>query len=548
MMRLRALEVSDFRKFDRPVRLDGLADGINVLAEPNEFGKSTLLAAIKAVLFEKHRARGKVGERMQHHRNATSPVLGLRFELADGVHHIEKRFMHREPYARLILPDGTRLEGDAAEERLQALLGFDPAGARGANADSLGLWGALWVGQKEAAQQPALPETGRATLHACLEAELGAVAGGDRSGALGQEVRAELFKLLDGNGKPKGRLREVAEGCAAAEDGIARLRDKRAAFEGIIGDLTRRRRDLAGASNAAEDARLGTDLAEARRRRDVALRHKDRLQAAVAALDLVERRHADAVAETERRAARRAAIAAVGTTLADAAGTETRLQDEQDAAAAELRLARDVLAATEREAAAAALAQRAANDVSALVMRSDRLTHQSAQLDRAVAAQAAISRLTGELSAQPATAARLKAVTDATLALDRARSLLDAQATEVEFALDVAAGDRVEVAGTVLPPGRTTLRVVGDTAITIAGLGRMWVRPAIRDRQVLLDTVAAAETGLAEALTAIGAADPAEAARRAAARTELAGQLGLAEAALRADTPGDAAGGLKPGL
>ncbi len=67
MMRLRSLEVSDFRKFDRPVRLDGLVDGINVLAEPNEFGKSTLLAAIKTVLFEKHRARGKVGERMQHH-------------------------------------------------------------------------------------------------------------------------------------------------------------------------------------------------------------------------------------------------------------------------------------------------------------------------------------------------------------------------------------------------------------------------------------------------------------------------------------------------
>ena len=52
MMRISSFEISDFRKFDRPVRLEGLGNGINLLAEPNEFGKSTLLAAFKAVLFE----------------------------------------------------------------------------------------------------------------------------------------------------------------------------------------------------------------------------------------------------------------------------------------------------------------------------------------------------------------------------------------------------------------------------------------------------------------------------------------------------------------
>ena len=99
MMRLRSFEIRDFRKFDRPVRLEGLGDGINVLAEPNEFGKSTLLAALKTVLFEQHRTKGKVGEAMRHFKHATSPVLGLEFDLADGRHRLEKRFMHREPYA-----------------------------------------------------------------------------------------------------------------------------------------------------------------------------------------------------------------------------------------------------------------------------------------------------------------------------------------------------------------------------------------------------------------------------------------------------------------
>ena len=76
------------------------------------------------------------------------------FELADGLHRIEKRFLHRDPYARLTLPDGTRIEGDEAEERLQALVGFTAGGKRGASDESRGVWGALWVDQQMAPQHP----------------------------------------------------------------------------------------------------------------------------------------------------------------------------------------------------------------------------------------------------------------------------------------------------------------------------------------------------------------------------------------------------------
>ncbi len=475
-------------------------------------------------------------------------MLSLRFELADGLHHIEKRFMHREPYARLTLPDGTRLEGDTAEERLQALLGFDPAGPRGATSDSLGLWGALWVAQKEATQQPTLPETGRATLHACLEAELGTMAGGDRSGAVSAQVRAELFKLLDGNGKPKGRLKAVGEQLATAEAAITQLRGKRTALDGTITELARLRRELAHVGDAGQDASLAADLVEARTRRDAALRHKGLLQAAVATLGLAERRHAEAQDETARRTARRAAIVAVEKILAAATATEARLLEEQEAAETVLTRQRAELDEAELAAGAAALQLRTANAVVSLVMRSAQAAGRADQLSRAVAAQSEVSRLTGELSAHPATAARLQAVTTAAATLDRARSVLDAQATEVEFDLDPGAGRRVEVAGEALSSGRTSLRLVGDTAIIIAGVGRVWIRPAIRDRQVLLDTVSTAQGDLDDALVAIGATSSAEAVVKAAARAELDRQLGTAEATLKAETPGDPADELKPGL
>ncbi len=62
-MRLRRVEVRSFRKIGHLV-VDGLSDGLNVIVGDNEAGKSTLLAAMRAALFEKHRVRGEAAEAM----------------------------------------------------------------------------------------------------------------------------------------------------------------------------------------------------------------------------------------------------------------------------------------------------------------------------------------------------------------------------------------------------------------------------------------------------------------------------------------------------
>ena len=548
MMRLRSFEVSDFRKFDRPVRLEGLGDGINVLAEPNEFGKSTLLAAVKAVLFEQHRAKGKLGEAMRHYQNLTSPVLKLGFELNDGLHRIEKRFMHREPYARLTLPDGTRIEGDEAEERLQELLGFGPPGKSGATADSVGLWGALWVAQQASVKQPELQAIGRATLHGCLENELGTLAGGDRSFLLSSQVKTELFTLIDGNGNPKGRLKEAGAQLATLDASLGQLRDKRAAMGTMIHDLAQLRRDLSHASDANADKILVDDLGDARRRRDAALQHQHVLSSAVAALKLAEQHHFEAEAEGKRRTDRRSKITAAEAAQAAAREVEVRLLEEQVGAQALLADRRDALRSAEAAATTAAEALRQANAVSSLVMRSDQVVRLGAQLGRATAAQAEVNRLTGQLSANPADAPRMRAVTDASGALDRARSVLDALATEVAIDLEPGGVGRLQVSSIMLADRSTVLRIVEDTTIDIVGIGRIRVRPAIKEQATLQAEVASAEAGLAAALRVISAADLAEAARMETARSSLSAQLKAAEAVLKAEAPGEAAIGLKPGL
>ena len=55
-MLLRELRVEQLRQFREPYVLDELSPGLNLLTGPNEAGKSTLVRAIRAAFFERHRS------------------------------------------------------------------------------------------------------------------------------------------------------------------------------------------------------------------------------------------------------------------------------------------------------------------------------------------------------------------------------------------------------------------------------------------------------------------------------------------------------------
>src|SRR5690606_9249637 len=109
---------------------------------------------------------------------------------------IEKRFLSREPFARLTLPDGNRVEGDAAEERLQELLRFSEPGLRGASAETIGLWSALLVQQGRSFLPPEFAPEAGSQLAAALQAELGKLAGGPGSSAIPAAVDAARYEIL----------------------------------------------------------------------------------------------------------------------------------------------------------------------------------------------------------------------------------------------------------------------------------------------------------------------------------------------------------------
>ena len=51
-MKIKAIRLKEVGRFSAPIALEGLSGGLDVLSGPNEFGKSTILKAVKAALFD----------------------------------------------------------------------------------------------------------------------------------------------------------------------------------------------------------------------------------------------------------------------------------------------------------------------------------------------------------------------------------------------------------------------------------------------------------------------------------------------------------------
>ena len=167
-MKLRRLTVNQFKRFTVPTQLGELGDGLNLVIGPNELGKSTLLDALRAVLFERYNSKAQPIVALQNDRSGAAPVVELVFEVNGAEYTLTKRFVN-SPHARLLCPDGTLLQADAAESELRSLLGFAQAGNRGATSETLGMWGVLWARQGQSFGRPDLPGSALESLSAGLE-------------------------------------------------------------------------------------------------------------------------------------------------------------------------------------------------------------------------------------------------------------------------------------------------------------------------------------------------------------------------------------------
>ena len=241
-MRLRRIEIAQFRKLAGPVVLDDLDDGLIVISGDNEEGKSTVLAALKAAFFEHHTVGGAVREAMAPHRGGM-PEIAVEFECGGELHRLRKAFRR----AGVVLESaGHRLQDDAAERRLQELLRFERRQARSPRPENSGVQALFWVDQATAFRDFDGVAGGRDRLSAAIAVEVGAVAGGDsarRLLAVARERAAGYF--TPGRQQETGALKAAGERLRELGVEHAELDRRRREFDARVDQLGRLRGERA---------------------------------------------------------------------------------------------------------------------------------------------------------------------------------------------------------------------------------------------------------------------------------------------------------------
>jgi uncharacterized protein YhaN len=205
--------------------VSGLKDGVNIITGENETGKSTLLAAVQAALFQRHNVTGKVLDDMQPYGCAVRPQVKLHFELNEGVYQLQKTFGGSSGSAELADPGGRRFSNHDADHKLEELLNFQAASRGGTKFHELGIWPLFWVEQGTTFQTLNINARVRATVQSSLRKEVGDILVGE-SGSRLKNRFAELYSrfFTPKTGVPTGELSAARKDLSRLE---SLLKDKR---------------------------------------------------------------------------------------------------------------------------------------------------------------------------------------------------------------------------------------------------------------------------------------------------------------------------------
>ena len=502
-MKLRSIAVNQFKKFTVPMRLDAIENGLNVVVGPNEMGKSTLLDALRAVLFEKYSSRAQPIVALQNDRNQAGPVVELAFELDGGMYRVTKRFV-KKPYARLSCPDGRTLEGDVAEDTLRSLLGFDEPGKTGAKAETLGMWSVLWVQQGQSFGALDLPESARSNLHSALESEVGTVLGGRRGRALPRAIEKQLGELVTSNSKPRSAYKDLIEKTAALQSELDGLNTRRQELAKTLDDLEEAQETVARLSAGDRDQTDQTELTDARKRHGQLTELEARIAAAASDLELKKRNLEQATDAQTERAGLKKTIATEEEAVEQAGQRlENVIQQERDA-----RSQLDALRAGVREAEAAVtqadgVVSRQRRTLAA-VERQARIRELESRCGKAQAAERRRREAQQGAATILVTDEVIDAIRGAARGLETVESRLSAAATRIVFDMTPEALSGIEIDGQALSTEQPSVQAVEPVTIAIPDHGRITIEPAIKDRDKLLGQQRDARATLKDRLQAGG--------------------------------------------
>ena len=495
-MKLRSLAVNQFKKFTSPTRLEGIEDGLNVVVGPNELGKSTLLDALRAALFEKYSSRAQPIVALQNDRNQAAPVVELAFELDDGFYRITKRFI-KKPYARLSCPDGRSLEGDAAEDTLRDLLDFDEPGKTGAKPETLGMWNVLWVQQGHSFRALDLPESARSSLHSALESEVGTVLGGRRGRALPKAIENQLGELVTSTtNRPRGTYKELIDRVDTIRQEVGALCVRREDLTQTLVDLEDAQEILERLSTGDRDQADRKELDEARHRHSQLAELEARIEAARTERELRKRTLEQAEQAAKARKRLKADVETEKAALGTAELRLGRAREQEKEARSKVDALRGSVRRSEAAVTKADEAVSRHRRVLGAAERQARLRDLEGRYEKAQAAEKLQREAQQAAAAILVTDEAIEGIRKAAQGLETNRGRLNAAATHISFDMTEDGISGIDVDGEPLTADRRSVQSVEPVTITVPERGRITVEPAIRDPRQTASPAARCHNGV----------------------------------------------------
>lgn len=245
-MLLRSIAIENFQQYEKPFQLKGLSSGINVIYGDNEAGKSTLLRALRAILFD--RFNGKGADDFAGYKGG-SPEVKIEFELNGNSYSLEKTFSKKKD-GRAVLTDekGVQWTGTEAEIQLSVLLKFENVERGLAKSEQQGIYGVLWVEQGNAWQQVSISNNPKAsqTIQNVLNHELTDMLSQGKGESLLKKFADELNEYqTEKGGKPRGKYKEKLDAKESAEQKLEELRNELNNYQKKVDQLSDYQQELA---------------------------------------------------------------------------------------------------------------------------------------------------------------------------------------------------------------------------------------------------------------------------------------------------------------
>lgn len=522
--------------------VSGFTGGLNIVVEPNETGKSTLLEALRAAFFIRHSAKTELVRSYCPFGDDVAPKVSVSFEIAEQQWQVEKQFL-KSPYIRLTGPTG-RIESDTAEDQLQTLLGFEKGNNRGSDHETRGALGLLWVEQATALSVEAPNRLVRDNIRSALEAEVGTILGGRRFERVNAHVEEAYAAFrTPKSGKSTGRLAEAEASLARArerreaaeatfriyEQALSSLEEARTAKRLVDRDLTdpeqaQRLQKLSDDLKIAETAQLRLSTASARcAEAEAAVRSgEQQLAAFVSATQAVERCSAALAKANAALGQQREVSAAAVSVVTD---KRTALNDIRE---------RRATAETTVDRARSALTRRAR---ATAIERARVQLAEVQRLERAVAEKEKVSGAQIDKKALTALSALDRKATEA-------RALFEAGAVAID--IELMADISLSIDGKPVAAGRH--EIVRPTEIQLDQVAKLVVTPPSAGGLSVEANLRTATDALTDMLKSLGVESYSVAITRSEQARAALQDVAALKRQIEALCPGDASLGLQPGV